>query len=296
MHSQGLCSSIVVIIPSPSVIIIIDFFSVPAMCDPEPFWPSACLALASGACEMAKPSTFSLVRAQGKGSDPRWLPQVTCANRYPGFEGIKIQSAIFSDYLMIPEDVRVHYYAEDGITEPLSHHPLSARNMQVNRERLIDNIMKEGIFGGGAGQAWCIPAGPCIPGKRQAYLLLSHGTRAEAVYQCMKQEPINSRIVQTVEHGILAKILDPRTPPDVLKHLKELRNAFHKSRAGTNHIELYAMICDIESAWNFTQTTAQHSGPQHANDGGAIVLQGVAFLCMADFCGFRNPTRNSHDV
>ena len=78
--------------------------------------------------------------------------------------------------------------------------------MQMHRERLVENIMKEGLFEGVVGQAWCIPTSPCIPGKRQAYLLLSHATRAEAAYQCTKQEPSHSRVAQTVEQGIRAKI------------------------------------------------------------------------------------------
>ena len=56
---------------------------------------------------------------------------------------------------------------------------------QSSRGRLAEKIMKKGLFEGVAGQAWCIPTGPCITSKRQAYLLLNHATRAEAVYQCM---------------------------------------------------------------------------------------------------------------
>ena len=87
---------------------------------------------------MARQFAFTLARGQGKSSDPRWLPHVTCASRYPGLEGIELQSAIFSDYLMTSEDVRLPYYAENGSTEFPSRHPLNARNMHVNRERLVE--------------------------------------------------------------------------------------------------------------------------------------------------------------
>ena len=58
---------------------------------------------------MAGQFTRSLVRGQGKSSDPRWFPHMVCASRYPGLEGIELQSAIFSDYIMTSEDVRLPY-------------------------------------------------------------------------------------------------------------------------------------------------------------------------------------------
>lgn len=193
---------------------------------------------------------YKLVRHKGTANtgDPRWHPQMSCGARYPGLEGIELQSAIFADYLVSADDIHIDYFSDDG-QELLSRHAVNSRDMRVNREDLVESIKKEGLFEGVSGQAWVIPSGPFVAGQKQAYQLLSHATRAEAVYLAWRQDNTNTKVIQTIQQGIMAKVLDARTPVDVLTHLKLLHNAFHKTGAGTSHIELYDKVDEIEAAW-----------------------------------------------
>ena len=78
--------------------------------------------------------------------------------------------------------------------------------------------------------------------------MISFATRNESLLEARAREPHNTKVQRSIERGILSKVFDHRTPKDVLLHLKDLNNNYHRG-AGTSHVELLARIEEIEKAW-----------------------------------------------
>jgi hypothetical protein len=176
-------------------------------------------------------------------SDPRWVVQKDVYVRYPKLEGNELQVKIFSDYVVPGElDVRLSLFDEQGVP-CLKRHKLNDRDHSAVREVLVKDVLKKGLIEGVRGEAWAI----CTQ-VAGYYELISHATLAEALYIAHGRDPDNRFARQPIQVGIAAKVFDARTPPDVIRYLKELHNEFHGG-AGASHLDKYDHIDTIVAAF-----------------------------------------------
>eukprot|EP00974_Lingulodinium_polyedra_P033263 3199543-Lingulodinium_polyedra.AAC.1 len=143
------------------------------------------------------------------------------------------------DIYVIQTDVRLKFFATDPQTnEPdlnvplLSRHPMNNRAHAAVREQYVRSILETGNIIGVRGVPWVLQAHGSTGGTDSAYQLMSYATLTESVYESVRREPNNKFVLETIRGGLPGStVFHPRTPPDVLRYLKDIHNAFHQGVA-----------------------------------------------------------------
>ena len=94
---------------------------------------------------------------------------------------------------------------------------------------------------------------PClvcnIGSARGPYGMMSYATLTEAIYEAHARAPPSPQVMSTSAIGLVGcVILNPRTPTDALRWLKECHHSFH-SGSRTNILEVLEDIGRIEASW-----------------------------------------------
>ena len=83
-----------------------------------------------------------------------------------------------------------------------------------------------GVIEGVRGAPWVVMNSDEAEG---AYLLLSFGTLATAVYKAFEKDPDNANVKRTIAAGLPnAVVFHPRLPKDVIIFLRDHHNKFHE--------------------------------------------------------------------
>ena len=82
-----------------------------------------------------------------------------------------------------------------------------------------------------------------------AYLLLSFGTLATAVYRAFEKDPDNANVKRTIAAGLPnAVVFHPRLPKDVIIFLRDLHNKFHEG-SSISFVEVLQMVHYADCDW-----------------------------------------------
>jgi hypothetical protein len=148
----------------------------------------------------------------------------TIYDRFPGKVGLDLEELCFKIYQVGPEITLPFFDKSDPPCRMLVDHHLNQRDMEVIVEEYAESIETYGNAPSCRGAPWA----QLSRGDQPPYRMVSYRQLSAAVYLAWEKCGTKNHLVQrSIEQGLpRARILNSRTPDDVIDFLRDWSNGF----------------------------------------------------------------------
>ena len=158
--------------------------------------------------------------------------------------------------------VQTKFHLDDG-RRALVRAPVNqerSMNMQTLNEYTA-KAKSTGLLLGLGSELWAIPVDALVQIGRCQFLLLTGGTRVEAIYRAHEEDPRNPQVVATIE-GQSPKIVLFRTdtPRDVQEYLRDIGNSLNDLAVSVTWLESLAMVPTFNSIFEAEKAARDTQG------------------------------------